>query len=350
MLFNKGLFSPDSAGKTSDPKKAKLKHITMKCGWICLDCRKVERHRSDLQEHECNGSMVHKRVLNAGFMCQRCPCISDNHAVFREEECLGSTEVPSPSYGVAPTSARPGADHMPRDAARSPLSIRKRAGKIGGEYMELPVVPPSSKGSSKGAPKPAVFGKQGMHASASNNPKNLACKEPEDAIPTKTKPEEAMDPIPTKTEPEEAKDPIPTKTSHQEAKGPILAKTEPPKPAPETITKVATHKGWVDEPCRGTSSGDSHGFSERSVVPHPGKPITHDQRIEVQAALRRAHAELDQLLLLHALESERQKLEKLLLMKADSETCTHASGGNLSKNSSHIGYFAWHCAHDLMLC
>ena len=281
----------------------------------------MERHRSVLQEHACKDSMVHKRVLSAGFMCQRCPCISDDHGLFRQEECLGSMEVPSPTYGVAPASARPDANRMPHHAARLTMSIRMRPGKIGGEYIELPVVPPSNKGSCKGVPK-ATFGKQGMHASASSTPDISAAKEPVDAITTKdpiraeTKPEKAKDPIPAETVPEKAKDPIPTKTEPEKAMDPIPTKTEPPKRALETATEVATHKGWVDEPV---------------VSGSPGKPMTHSQRIEVATALQQARAELDQLLLLHALESERKKLEKLLLMKADSEGCARASGGSLSK-------------------
>ena len=140
------MFSPDSAAKTCAPEPAKrIKHVTMKCGWICLDCKKVGCRLKELQSQLCKGFRLHRRVLQAGYMCQACPAISDDISTFIHEECpcsFDESKIASPAYATPP-AARPAEGASP-ESARAVLSIRKRAGRIGGEYIEVPHVPPES--------------------------------------------------------------------------------------------------------------------------------------------------------------------------------------------------------------
>ena len=87
QLIHQGFYSDESSSEKISPPAAAKKHVTMKCGWICLDCRQVEFKQESLQQHLCKGKEVHKRVLCAGYMCQNCPAISDDIAAFIREDC-----------------------------------------------------------------------------------------------------------------------------------------------------------------------------------------------------------------------------------------------------------------------
>ena len=112
----------------------------MKCGWICLDCRNAEFKLEDLQQKLCiSEGKEHRSVLSAGFMCQNCPAISDDISTFLQEECAcGFDKGSSPA-------ARPAASPTPEHTAKhAPLTIKRKPGRIGGEFMEVPYIPPSA--------------------------------------------------------------------------------------------------------------------------------------------------------------------------------------------------------------
>ena len=111
----------------------KPKHVTMKCGWICLDCRAVEFGFDRLGYHLCNGRSVHKKVLSAAYMCQNCPQISDDLAQFNESGCPCSFE----SKGPEAAAARPAVASSRESSERKHLDIRHRSGRIGGTFMEV---------------------------------------------------------------------------------------------------------------------------------------------------------------------------------------------------------------------
>ena len=111
----------------------KPKHVTMKCGWICLDCRAVEFGFDRLGYHLCNGRSVHKKVLSAAYMCQNCPQISDDLAQFNESGCPCSFE----SKGPEAAAARPAVARSRECSERKHLDIRHRSGRIGGTFTEV---------------------------------------------------------------------------------------------------------------------------------------------------------------------------------------------------------------------
>ena len=283
-----------------------------------MDCRKVEFRLKDLQSQLCKGLGLHKKVLSAGYMCQKCPAISDDISVFMNEECPCSFDegkCPSRTYASSP-AARPAADAPECPGARhTPLSIRKRAGRIGGEYLELPHVP-----------------RESFEEAAPTKPKAAPTK-PE-AAPTKpeagpTKPEAGP------TKPEAG----PTKPEAGPGK-PVPASSMMPDPRePKRVPKQT----WVDQtppakPAAGASTEpantypaeNSKAMAKSNAVPNAApttvastpkhKPIA---RSEVQSALQAAQRELKQLLLLQALENERDHLQKLLLQKAQAAACAN---------------------------
>ena len=296
----KGLFSPESAEKTSPPRPAKRTHVTMKCGWICLDCRVVEYRIKDLQSHLCKGHSIHKKVLSAGYMCQNCPAISDDIATFMNEECPCSFQEglsPPRAYAASP-AARSAARDVPECAGgrHTPLSIRKRPGRIGGEFLEMPHVPPE--------------------------PPMEAAPTLAEPAPTKAKP------APTKAEPAPTKPkPVPTKpmAASSVMPDPSKPKCEPKQtwtdltPSSKAVAGGSTkpEKTHPAEDYKAVANATPNAVPTTVASTPEHKPIHQPlARTEVHSALQVAQKELQQLLLLQALESERENLEKLLFQKA----------------------------------
>ena len=131
-MCSQGDLSQSSGEKTAPPMGApKLKHVTMKCGWICLECRAVEFGFDRLGYHLCKGRSVHKKVLCAAYMCQNCPQISDDLAQFNQSGCPCSFDSKGPEPAVARAAV------ATESGESKPLAIRPRSGRIGGTYMEV---------------------------------------------------------------------------------------------------------------------------------------------------------------------------------------------------------------------
>ena len=217
----------------------------------------MEFKAADLQARACvAGRTQHERVLSAGFMCQNCPAISDDISTFIHEECACSfKEVRSPA-------ARPAASTSPEHSTprHAPLSIKKRSGRIGGEFMVLPCITPS-------------------------------------AIPTPAEPTPITDGSMKRPAKETWREDVPAKTIFPGT--PKLAK---PAPVEAVKRKVfpKVNAAWEEELT-------------------PRKPHGPPSRSEVLSAIHVAQQELQQLLLLQALDVERKKLENLLVKKAETK-------------------------------
>ena len=261
-----GLFSDGSAEKTAPPTRKKPKHVTMKCGWICLDCRQVEFKRNDLGSHLCKGLKVHKRVLCAGYMCQNCPAISDDITAFIREDCpCDFSEGPGPASHASPASAARPAGASPDSPGPKPLTIRTSPGKIGGTYLEV-------------------------HYKTHTIP--AATSEPEAAKPPKQTWRD--DSLPQKACAEAIPKPAITKPGEDEHdKSPMDVKPRP-KPSCDPLKAKSPAKLLEDH------------------APH--------RKDEVMAAVHNAQRELQQLLLLQALQKERKSLEELLLKKQQNKS------------------------------
>ena len=152
-----GLFSPSTAEKIGKPsnEKTKPKHTTMKCGWICLDCRAVEFKMDDLRLHLCRGAHVHQNVYCASYMCQTCPAIADDFSSFKNEVCPCTL-----AEGAAPPDEAKRPSALPASNGSGALRIAKAArGKIGGPPLQVPCrledkAPPSQATAATGKPKP----------------------------------------------------------------------------------------------------------------------------------------------------------------------------------------------------
>ena len=214
-------------------------------------------------------------------MCQTCPAISDDISTFIHEECPCSFDegkIVSPAYATPPAArTAEGASPDSSGSRHSALSIRKRAGRIGGEYMEVPHVPP----------KPAI-----------------------------------NKPDPRVTEP--------TKRSMPAG----LPEPEHPKLLPKkTWTDLPTNAAGSMQLVKPPSADDSKAGASTNLMPNAPPPppaaSTPERksanppivRTELASALHAAQMELKQLLLLQALDQERKQLESLLLQKAKDQAC-----------------------------
>ena len=270
----------DSSEKTCAPlaaAKKKIKHVTMKCGWICLDCRRVEFKQHDLKLHLCsNGATVHKKVLCAGYMCQNCPAISDDIGAFLREECPCSFDEAAGPAGPA-SAARP-AGGSPASSESRGLTIRHSPGRIGGTYLEIPCSPPPAAATPAPEPRPDPMpeprksDKQTWKDDSSSLRKNAAPTEPS------------------------------AKTEHCELERDAVPVRPRPKPSchPTMKAKIASAKLHKD--------------------------AGHNPKAEVVLAVRQAEYQLQKLLVLKALEEERTVLEGLLLKKAQAESSLSAGG------------------------
>ena len=247
------------------PDKGTVRHTTMKCGYICLDCRNVEFRLKDLESRSCCGKLLHRKVLRAGYMCQNCPAVSDDIAAFQREVCPQTFErpqVPSPASPDSPTE--PGR-----------LSIKGRKGRIGGYFMDVPVV--------------------------------LPCVDVvEAARPTESLSKEAPDTVPKEAAKEDAPAPVLTTPSPK----PTMKRTWTDLPSPDSLpTRKFTNPEQptlvLPIPARAPSDVSSTTLLEESdSEPRP-----------LQESIQRAQRELEKLLLLQELDRERQQLEKLVMAK-----------------------------------
>ena len=251
-----GLFSPESGAKPEKPATTKPRHVTMKCGWICLDCRTTEFKFPNLMEKTCRGKFKHRKVLNAAYMCQNCPAICDDLAMFKTEVCACRLDVEGPPVAASPS---PGSSEK-----GAGLSMKRREGRIGGTFMEVPVheragrCPVGEAAEAKArAPTPAA-----PRPSCRSDVKDLTffpVAKPDSASPDRT-PCPKPDKLETALKPKQAE------------------------PTTEVTSAPATVPGGRDN---------------------------------VRSKIVEAEQELQKLLLLKALQAERQKLEKLLMQKAE---------------------------------
>ena len=98
-----------------------------------MDCQTAVFKLLDLTQTPCQGKDMHSKVLNAAYMCQNCPAICDDLTAFETEACPCRFDVESPPVAAPPSPS-------PSESAKGAgLSIKRRAGKIGGTFMEVPV-------------------------------------------------------------------------------------------------------------------------------------------------------------------------------------------------------------------
>ena len=210
---------------------------------------------------------MHKKVLCAGYMCQNCPAISDDIGTFLREECPCSFDEAADPAGPA-SAARPAAA-SPASADSKALTIRRTPGRIGGTYLEIP------------------------------------CKAP--TLPAAPAPEPIPDPTPAPRKSDK-------ETWRDDLRPPTEASPTGPKTEPSEPEKEAVHLRPRPKPSRRPTI---KAKIDSAAVCKDDAP---NKEAEVTRAVKHAENELQKLLLLKALESERKVLEGLLLKKANANS------------------------------
>ena len=98
--FAEGLRSPESAQKLAKPLPY-CKHVLMKCGFICTDCRASSRSEQAFASFRCRRNAVHRKVVAMAYMCANCDALSNDIESFKKERCTQRT-MRFPDQGPPP--------------------------------------------------------------------------------------------------------------------------------------------------------------------------------------------------------------------------------------------------------
>ena len=103
------------AGNVASPLSV-AKHSPIKCGFICLCCRKADMKREKIEEHMCpeHPKNLHKIVKKA-VMCEHCDALGDDLEAFNKEPCTVVREQPRPRVGQVPPP--------PESLAKAPYAL-----------------------------------------------------------------------------------------------------------------------------------------------------------------------------------------------------------------------------------
>ena len=269
------MFTPDSGEKTAKPSSVPTaKHVTMKCGWICVECRAVAFKLRGLQTTPCcRGGLLHKKVLCAAYMCQNCSRLANDLSSIKDEACPCSFKGDPDPAAAATTETRSDGGLKIRSCAR--------AGTLGGPYMEVPVI--------------------------------AACKEPVKAAPAEPP-----------NEPKQAPAACNKATAAEEG---VQAAGEAPQ-APKHAAREKVSAAELPEIAASACDLEAKPHKPRPSakkqlwlpIPARNSPNTsEDKPGSVVAAIEAAQQQLSKLLILKALDTERAKLEDLLLKKAQEQ-------------------------------
>ena len=214
----------------------------------------------DLRLHLCRGRHVHQNVYCASYMCQTCPAITDDFASFKKEICPCTL-----AEGVAPPEEVKRRSASPASSSTG-LSIAKAArGRIGGPPLQVPC---KLEDKAPAIPREAFAGK-----------------------PKPDKPTSQQQPKPDK----------PTLPQQPKPDKPTL----PQQPKPDKPTSPQQPKPSLPDACFPKSS---------NVLPSQPSEASRCLRDE----LEKAEQDLRRLLILKALQAERDRLEKLMTKKQHS--------------------------------
>ena len=207
----RGLSSPLSGVKSPKPRRV-YRHVLMKGGFICLQCRMTCKTKEDFTRSECLEGRCH-RVTQADYQCSHCYQVSNDIENFKLAAC--------------PRTRRPEPEPLPAEAP-----VR----------TALPPQPHKSEGHSQPVNR---LQKRTLNLETPTNPKTL--------VPN----------------------------SNESAVAPAQAEAIP---------------------------------ADKVLSP------THADNLALQLALEEAKAELEKLVILRSLESERDRLRQLMLKKAEEQT------------------------------
>lgn len=122
------------AGAVASPDSS-VKHSPLKCGYICLCCRKVSTRREKIEEILCpeHPTFRHK-IVEKAVMCQNCDALSDDLETFNKEPCKAEHERPGNEV-IAVPPAPPSLAKAPEpfDALPQAVSVEQPRDKVSAE-------------------------------------------------------------------------------------------------------------------------------------------------------------------------------------------------------------------------